>query len=143
MRDDYISSPRPMFEDEPADLKRGVHRLKMGSTSAGIVLDVTKKGITVNGYYRSFSNAESVFACVREPVEITWEELEKVRLAASKRKRKAKAGKKTIEPTAIDTPSKKYLESLPVVTINSKKYYLDTELRQRRPVDNPSKMFNY
>lgn len=138
----YISSPRPMFEDTL--LRKGVQRMKLGSTTAGVVLDVSKKGLTINGYYQSNITEGLFYACVREPVEITWEELEKVRKEANRRKpRKKKASKKTLDPTKIDKASKKYLDELPVVTINHKKYYLDTKLRERRPVDKPEQVYNY
>ena len=140
--DDYIASPRPIFEDNPNSLKKGVQRLKIGGTSAGIVLDVSKKGITVNGYYQSMRNKEIFYACVREPVEIAWEELEKIKKMASQKSSRKKASKK-LEPDKIDKPDKKYLDGLPVVTINKKKYYLDAELRQRRPVDTPERVFGY
>ena len=139
---EYIASPRSIFKDKPDDVKKGVQRLKLGSTSAGIVLDISKKGITINGYYQSSTNEGTFYACVREPVEIAWEEFEKLRQIASERK-KRKASKKIFEPDKIDKPDKKYLDKLPVVTINKKLYYLDAELRQRRPVDKPENVFNY
>jgi len=142
--DGYISSPRPLFEDPP-DPKKGVQRLKLGSTSAGVIIDVSEKGITINGYYQSFSNEDTFFSCVREPAEMTWEELEKVKRVAkpSKKKKVNKKKKDILEPDKIDEPSEEYLDSLPIVTINKKKYYLDTELRHRRPTDNPNTVFKY
>lgn len=138
----YIASPRPLFEDKSGSLKKGVQRIKLGSTSAGIILDVSRKGITVNGYYQSITSEDTFYACVREPVEIAWEEFEKIRKIASQRK-KRKTSKKTFKPDKIDKPTKEYLDELPVVTINKKLYYLDIELRQRRPVDKPENVFDY
>jgi len=142
--DRYISSPRPMAS-ELADPKEGVQRLNLGSKSGGIVIDVSEDGITINGYYQSFTNENTFFNCVRTPAEITWEELEKVRKTAISCK-KAKTGKKvrkTLEPDKIDEPSEEYLDGLPIVTINRKKYYLDTELRHRRPTENPKTVYKY
>lgn len=136
----HISGPRSIFKDDEASLKKGVHRLKLGGTTSGVVLDVSKKGITLNGYYQSF-DSETFFACVREPVEILWEELDKIRIEVNKRKKRTK--KKTLEPSKVDKPTKKYLDKLPVVTINQKKYYLDAELRQRRPISDPESVYNY
>lgn len=138
----HISSPRSIFKDDENSLKKGVHRLKMGGTSAGVILDVTKKGITLNGYFQK-SDANTLFSCVREPVEIPWEELDKLRVLVNKRKKRKTKTKKTLEPSAIDKPTKKYLDGLPVVTINKTKYYLDAELRQRRPFDKPESVYNY
>jgi len=140
--DTYIASPRPIFGD-PAEPKKGTQRLKLGSTSSGVIIDVTEKGITVNGYYQSFNNKDTFYTCVREPVEITWKELGKVKKLAIDSKKRKKSKKEILKPNKIDKPSEEYLDSLPLVTINKKKYYLDTKLRQRRPADNPEIVFNY
>jgi len=142
----YIAGPRPLFED-PEEPKKGVQRLKLGGTSSGVVIDVSEDGITVNGHYQSFNNEGTFYSCVRAPVEITWGELEKIRQKAisdgkSKTKKK-KVQKEALIPDKIDEPSEEYLKSLPIVTINQKRYYLDTELRHRRAVNNPKMVFKY
>ncbi len=141
MKDDvHIIGPRSLFKEDEKSLKKGVHRLKLGGTSAGVILDVSKRGITLNGYFQG-SDSDTIFACVREPVEIPWEELDKLRTMVNQKKKRTK--KKTLEPNDVDKPTKKYLDKLPVVTINQTKYYLDAELRQRRPVSNPDNVYNY
>lgn len=145
MTGNNILNPRPLFQDDPDKLEEGIQRMKMGGTSAGIVVDVTKTGITINGYYRGFNDRAVYYANVRDSVEIPWDELEKVRKATKKKEKPKRKTKKeqALEPDNIDKPSKKYLESLPVVTINKAKYYLDTERRQRRPYDRPHIIYNY
>jgi len=143
MEDGYISSPRPFFKDDPEKIEESKSRLKMGGTSAGIVVDVTETGLTVNGYYQSFNNREVYYACVSDCVEISWDELEKIRKNAGTKTKRKKVARKTLEPDLVEKPTEEYLESLPIVTINKKKYYLDVELRQRRPCDRPERVFNY
>ena len=139
----YISSPRPIFKDDPEQLEDTTQRLKLGGTSAGIVIDVTATGLTINGYYQSFNNKETYYGCVGDCVEIGWDELEKIRKGATAKPKKKKAKQKVLEPDLVEKPSEEYLDSLPIVTINKKKYYLDSELRQRRPCDRPERVFNY
>jgi len=143
VNDIYIASPRPMFED-PGEPKKGIQRLKLGGTSSGVIIDISEDGISINGYYQSFSSENTFYSCARTPAEITWEELEKVRQKAIYDSRKGKTTKKrTTIPDKVDEPSEEYLDSLPIVTINKKKYYLDTELRHRRPADDPKMVFKY
>jgi len=113
----------------------------MGGTSAGVVMDVTKKGLSINGYYCGNTSREVKYANVRDPVFVSWEDLEKARAAVLRPKRKRTA--KAITPDRIDEPDKKYLEGLPQVTINGAKYYIDADRRERRAVKNPKQVFKF
>lgn len=140
---DEISSPRPLFKEKEV-LKKN-KRLLMGGKTAGVVIDVSEYGIEFNGYYRSFSS-NATFACVREPVEITWDEFEKIKksvLEEQPKKRKRKKKKEEVVPDKIDVPDQEYLDTLPIVTINDAKYYIDAERRERRSAVNPEKVFNF
>lgn len=134
-----ISSPRPLFKD--GEINKGIKRLKMGGTTAGVVLDISRKGISVNGYYEGFSS-DTKYACVRDPVEISWQEFEKMKKSVFAEK-KSMSKKKTIEPSRTDKPDSEYLESLPIVTINGSKYYIDASEKERRPVKSPEQVFKF
>ena len=138
MEDQRISSPRPLFKDEEVD--KGAKRFQMGGTSAGIVLDISKRGITINGYYEGLKGSEVRYACVREPVEITWKEFEKVKQSVFKG---PTSKKDLLTPDRVDSPTKEYLKTLPVVTINSSKYYIDADRGERRSVRNPEQVFKF
>jgi len=146
---DSLSLPRPKFNKKEDDLRKGTKRLKLGGRISGIIIDVTKKGITIDGYYKNLDKGryseDTMFACIREPVEIEWDELEKLRKMVHSTKKKKERDLKPygIAPYKVDKPSKKHLESLPIVTINNKKYYIDAENRLRRPVDTPEKAYKY
>ena len=149
---DNIMSPRPLFDmdEEPG---KGVVRVKLGSKSNGLWLDITKKGITFNGYYKGYSNQKSRYACLLKPVEINWEELEKMKQNVieslkpkKKKKRKPKkqyAKEKCAAYESDPNPDEKYLETLPKVTLNNDKYYIDSAKRERRPVSDPTKVYKY
>ena len=48
------------------------------------------------------------------------------------------------DPDMIDeAPDQEYLDTLPQVTLNSVKYYVDVEQQERRPVASPEKVFNF
>ncbi len=138
---DQISSPRPLFKEK--EVLKGVKRLLMGGKTAGVVVDVSIDGIELNGYYQSFSS-DKKFACVREPVQITWDEFDKIRKSVSEEKpKRRKRKKKEVVPDKIDTPTEEYLDTLPIVTINNAKYYIDADRRERRSATNPEKVFNF
>lgn len=140
---DRISSPRPLFQED--EIKKGIKRFSMGSTSAGIVFDVSKEGINVNGYYLGI-RTDAKYACLREPIKIPWEELEKIKQSLfAKKKRKPRKKKKVavLEPAHLDLPDEEYLKTLPVVTINGAKYYIDADRRERRAVQRPCQVFKF
>lgn len=140
MKEKYISSPRPMFEDVAADA-RGRRSLILGGKVSGVVAVVTKTGILLNGYYQGFTE-DKRFACMREFVEISWEELEKIKSVCLR----GKAPEKEVveEPDEFDeSPDQEYLDSLPQVTMAGRKFYLDIERRERRPVDFPKQVFKF
>jgi len=110
----------------------------MGGTTAGIVMDLSKEGIQISGYYRSQHSEDVVYANIREPVFIPWDEFEKARDIAMNPNRA-----KGLEPDKIDEPDEKYLETLPKVTLNGAKYYIDAERKERRPVKNPKQVFKF
>lgn len=126
--EEYISNPRHVFKEEKKPKKK-FERLKMGTQSGGIIFDVTRDGIEVNGYYQGFSN-DTAYSCMREPVKISWEDLEKARRSVAKRKKKSV---QRIE-REID---EEYLKKLPIVHLNGVPYYIDAERKERRPVKNP------
>ncbi len=141
---DNIGGPRPIFKDKEDSLKRGVKRLKMGGKTAGVIMDADKKGLKINGYYASLGESDVTYACTSNPIEIEWEELEKLREIVCNPKRKKRDLKPYgVAPYEVDEPSKKHLESLPVVTMNNKKYYIDAENRIRRPVSAPEQAYKY
>ncbi len=142
---DSISGPRPVFRDNEDTLKKGVKRLKMGGKTAGIVMDASRKGIEINGYYTGFGGSEVIYACTSEPIEMEWGELEKLRkiIFSTKKKKQRDLKPYGVASYKIDEPSKKYLESLPIVTINNKKYYIDAENRLRRPIEAPQQAHEY
>ena len=146
-----IMSPRPFFDmdEEPG---KGVVRIKLGSRSNGILVDITKDGITFNGYYKGRVDQEKRYACLLKPAEIEWGDIERMRqnaIEASKpKKRKKKAKKKYAKQKCAahyddPNPDEKYLETLPKVTLNEEKFYIDAEKRERRPVSDPTKVYKY
>lgn len=143
-RDEYIANPRPLFKDE-GDL-RGKKILVIGGATAGIVVIVSKKGLELNGYYAGLVDPVK-FANMREYSLITWDDLDKMRANIFKRKPRKKKAKKEANttlpeaaPVKLEKPDKKYLESLPIVHMNGKPYYMDVDKGERRPVSNPEQV---
>jgi hypothetical protein len=134
-----IKSPRPVFvEEEP----KGTKIIYLGTKVAGSVLRITKEGIEINGYYDSFNEAGLKYATLREYAKIPWEDLEKMRESVLRKKTRTKV---VVEetPDEIDKVDESYLKRLPIVTMNSKKFYIDVERRERRPVDSPMNVFKF
>ena len=128
-------------EDETVET-RTKRIMTLGSVTGGIVVRVTKKGIEFNGYYAGFSDGTK-YANMREFIAMNWDDFDKMREAVFRRK---PVKKKIVmrDPDAIDEKiDKKYLKSLPQVTLNGKKYYVDMDRQERRPVDNPEQVFNF
>lgn len=141
-----ILSPRPIFR-EPIDEEKSTSKSKhllIGTKDSGISLRFTAEGVEVNGYYKGYHTDSPLFANIREPIEMSWGEVDRLKeeiLNPPKKKRKRQSSK--TKPDKIDTPDEEYLKSLPIVTINKKKYYIDGEKHERRPVNNPKQVFNY
>lgn len=149
---DSIPSPKPLFSKEllEKDLKRGVRRILLGSKVNGICIDVSPDGLTINGYYEGTRERGMLYANIRKPVEIEWTELDRLHkiviedLKPKKRKRKKKLKKEQNLPYLIDEkPDEIYLDSLPIVTMNEKKYFIDIIRKERRAVDDTSRVYPY
>ena len=143
MRDEnYISSPRPIWNEEEGEETRTRRAMTLGSNTSGIVICVTKKGIEFNGYYAGLIEA-SKFANLRDFITVSWDDFDKMRADAFLKKAIEKE-KVVRDPDDIDdTPDMAYLETLPIVTLNGRKYFIDAATQQRRPVDKPEEVFNF
>jgi len=144
---DDIPSPKPLFKPEllEKDLKKGVRRIMLGSGVNGIYIDISPTGLTFNGYQEG-STKDILYANIRNPIEIEWSEFERIRQLAiedKKPKRKAKLRKTLAPHWTDDTPDEDYLDKLPIVTMNDKKFFLDPDRRERRSVDDPTKVYKY
>jgi hypothetical protein len=128
-----MSNPRPFYKSD--DIAKNVKRFSMGGTTAGVVMDISKEGIEINGYYRSQYNEDIIYGNIREPVFISWDEFDKAKAMVF--------NPGGAVPDMIDEPDEKYLESLPIVTLNGKRYYIDGDRRERRSVKNPSQVFKF
>ena len=138
----YISNPRPPWRTEDTEEKRNRRVMTLGSNTAGMVIRVTKKGIELNGYYAGITEPIK-HAIVRDFILVSWDDFDKMREAAFMRK---PVKKKVVirDPDAIDeTPDQESLDTLPKVTLNSVKYYIDADAQQRRPVHDPKQVFNF
>ena len=137
---DIIGPVRSMFkETDPDSGSRRVERIHMGTNYSGIVIDVTRIGLEVMGYYTGF-NKDKKYSNLREPVKISYDDLEKVKEKVFKPKPK----KNEITPEYTETEiDQDYLDSLPIVTINNNQYYIDTEKRERREIRNQEHVFKY
>ncbi|TET59669.1 MAG: hypothetical protein E3J47_08275 [Candidatus Stahlbacteria bacterium] len=133
---DYISSPRPIFHD----IEEKDSTIIIGGITSGIVVRITKKGLEINGYYAGLTD-QVKFANMKEFTRISWEDLNKMKVEASEGRKKKQTPKK--RKCVIDKPDKKYLEKLPVVTLNGVKYYMDMERKERRPVKSPEKVYSF
>jgi len=140
--DHYISDPRPLWHKEETEETRGKRVMTLGGITSGVVVRVTKKGVEFNGYYAGYSTG-SKYANMSKFAFMSWDDFDKMREAAFRRK----PVKKEIvirDPDFTDKkPDKKYLDSLIKVTLNGKKYYVDMDRQERRPVDRPEQVFNF
>lgn len=133
-----IGPVRPLFrlEEEPKANKK-VERIVAGTNSSGMVIDITKEGIELNSYYTGFNN-ETKYSVFTNPVIMSWEELEKMKVRLNSKK------KKVTDPDLIETEiDMVYLKTLPIVTINNNKFYIDPERRERRSVDRPESVWRF
>ena len=135
----YISSPRPFFEHKESDRER---TLVFGTASSGITICFTKEGtIKINGYYEGFDNTEQKYACIRDFVELSREDLEEFWRSLKVKRKKEIVIKET--PDKFDTPTQEYLDTLRKVTLNGMLFYIDPVRRERRPVSQPSQVFSF
>ena len=119
-------------EDFKSDNK--IENLVSGSKTTGLIIGITKSELLLNGYY---TNGTKRYKCLSKGVKISWEEIKKLQNEL-KYKGKAKPKSKTIKEEFIDDSyTQEYLDTLPVVTINERKFYIDTIKRERRLVDRP------
>ena len=138
---DYMGPVRPIFklESEPPKNKH-CERLIAGGQSSGMFIDITKDGLEINAYY-SADSRDIKYAILRESVVIPWKELDKMKVRAENpKKRKKKLGELDRVERKLDL---EYLESLPIVTINNRKYYIDPIKRERRSVDVPQEVWRF
>ena len=138
MEDSYIGPVRPMFrlEDEPPR-NRKVERLIAGTKTNGMFVDVTKKGIELNAYYSGFER-DVKYAVLSKPVIIPWDELDKIK----GRINRVKKGGAIKDRVDFDTDPE-YLKTLPIVTINGNRYYIDPKKRERRSVEKPEEVWMF
>lgn len=137
-----IDNPRPFYEEITPKASARYERIEAGGATGGIILDITRKGLIVNGYYQGF-RSDTKFANTLRPIMITWEDLEKAkkRIDQPAKRIRKRAG---ITPDRVEeTVDQEYLDSLPKVNINGSPYYIDGERRERRPVNNPEKVYKF
>lgn len=137
-----ISHPRPYYSEITPNKKTRFERLEAGCKAGGIVLDITRQGLIINGYYAGFGK-DIRYANTLRPVAISWEELKKAkeRIDMPAKKVRKRAG---IKPDRIEeTVDDDYLKTLPIVKINNARYYIDGERRERRSVANPEKVYKF
>lgn len=121
------------YVDQNSGSKKRFERLKLGTNSDGVVLDITRKGIEINGYYTKHIN-EDTMALLREPLRITWEDLDMMKNQVMKPNKQSGNS----DGFEVSEVSEKYLEKLPKVHINNVLYYVDIENKTIRPVDRPN-----
>jgi hypothetical protein len=138
MADKVIGPVRPLFKlgEAPISNKK-CERIIAGTPSSGMYIDITKEGIELNSYYTGFTS-ETKYSVFTNPVVISWEDLDKMKSRLKNRK------SKVITPDRIeDDIDTDYLKSLPIVTINNNKFYIDPERRERRLVGNPRNVWRF
>ena len=144
-----IPSPKPLFNKDllSKELKKGVRRIMLGSNYNGLCVDISPTALTINGYYEDGDNRGVLYGNVRHPIEIEWSEFDRIKLICeqdAKPKRKSKPKEAGQAPYLIDDkPDEDYLDGLPIVTMNKKKYFLDPDRRERRLVSDPTKVYQY
>jgi hypothetical protein len=139
MKQQYISTPRPGWhEPDIKNINRGV---TLGGNSGGIVLYMDKEGIYINGYYSGLRDPVK-HANLSDFLFISWLEWDRLR-TESMRGTPGPKQMKERQPNKVDEPSKEYLESLPIVTLNGVKFHIDVERQERRPVKQPTMVFNF
>lgn len=135
----YISSPRPLWTD--VEVKETWRSVTIGSNSGGIKFYMNKKGLYINGYYAGLKEGKK-YANMRDFLFISWADFDNLR-AEAMRGTPAPKEIKEREPDKIEKPDEKYLENLPIVTLNDMKFYIDLKRQERRPVNAPERVFNF
>lgn len=125
LKEYHIANPKSIYTENGP--RKGSKRFKVGTRDTGIVLDVSKKGIKINGYYTGVSTVFSIF---HEPIFIPWNEFDKIRNPSKK---------KFID----DTLNQKYFDTLPIIELNGRRFYIDSERQERREVNNPHKTVKF
>ena len=122
----------PLYEEEDFKSDKKMENLISGSESNGLMIGITKSNIVINGYYTVGSKK---YKCLTKGVKMSWEEIRKLQ---NKLTNKGKRKSKVIKEEFIDGEyTQEYLNTLPIVTINNVKFYIDTQKRERRAVSNP------
>ncbi len=120
----------PLNEEEDFKSNESIENLISGSSKCGLIIGITKTNIILNSYY---TLGEKRYKCLSKGVEISWDEIKQIQNKLNNKK------SKTIKKEFIDNDySKEYLKTLPVVTINDRKFYIDTKKRERRLVERPN-----
>jgi hypothetical protein len=128
---------RPLFTMDEA-LPAKTERLVAGTKNHGVVIDVNEGGMNIHAYYSGFGDSDIKYSVLRDPISIPWEELEKIR-ARSKHVKSKTAALDRIEDEVDD----EYLKTLPIVTMNGRKYYIDPKRRERRAVEKPTEVWRF
>lgn len=146
MTERKIAHPKILFESLKSkttlDDRVKKERLVCGHDTAGMIVDIAKDGIYINGYYHN-TNDTTKYANLREPVFIAWEDLEKAKGNLSSTKKPRKKRRKTVEFNKVERPTVEYLATLPIVTINGMKFYIDVNKKVRIPVNKPEQTYNF
>jgi hypothetical protein len=130
-KEHHIANPRPVYtENSP---KKGAKRFKIGTHDTGIILDVNKKGIKISGYY---TDRNIMFSIFHKPIFIHWDEFDKIKNILFKPKKKYKE-------IPDDVPNQEYFDTLPIVELNDRQFYIDSKRCERREVDNPNKVIKF
>lgn len=127
---------RHAFVDNSKEKRK--ERVPLGTTTAGIILDITPSGIEINGYYKLAAKSDETYGTLRKPLVISWEELEKFKNNLTKPKREKKENKLEGTETEFNIED---LKKLPKVHLNGKPYYIDVERREMRAVSSPGMAF--
>lgn len=135
MSEDNIGPVRSVFSMDEVDKKKKIERLLAGGQTAGIVIDITPDGLELNGYYTGFSDNTTKYANMLTPIQLSWDELEKIKTRLT-----SKPKKKVILDRIEREVDEEYLKNLPQVTIGGQKYYIDAVKRERRAVRNPGRV---
>ena len=128
-----ITTKIPLNEEDFESNKK-VENLVSGSKHNGLIIGITASKLLLNGYY---TDGTKRYKCLSKGIEISWDEIKKLQ-DELKNKGKAKPKSKTIKEEFIDESyTQEYLDTLPIVTINDRKFYIDTKKRERRLVNRP------
>jgi len=121
------------LNDEDFKSSNQIENLISGSKTNGLMIGITKSNLVLNGYYTA---GQRRYKCLSKGVEVSWEEIKRLQSKLNRKRPNTKS--KTIKEEFIDDSyTQEYLDTLPIVTINDKKFYIDTQKRERRLVKRP------